>query len=241
MSAIVDLFRRDGDTSNTIIGIILLVMLLVFVGPNILPGLLARTFPFADEGVPCSRLRESENRAAHQSLIGRSAENPLSLSVSSSAIPEAGGELVVKITITNETVGTVPFVYDEDQVIVGDNGSSGVGLIFNPPGGLNTGHVRQTAGVVSFPENIIKLLGPRQRCVHTERFPAEQVDNTLRTGTATVQAYYRITSAGQVIQTDPVATPIYTDQGLAIIQGGIITSEAAIIPLAVSAGQNVVP
>ncbi|MGB1285696.1 MAG: hypothetical protein ACPG7F_04100, partial [Aggregatilineales bacterium] len=172
-----DLLRRDGDTSNTIIGIILLVMLLVFVGPNILPGLLARTFPFVDEGVPCSRLRTTDDRAFHQSLIGRASQNPLSIQVRPGAVPQAAdGELIIRTIITNNTIGTVPIIFDADQVIIGDDGSSGVGLLFTPANSLSTGHIRQTGGATSFSQNTIKLLGPRQRCVHTEYFPGSQID-----------------------------------------------------------------
>ena len=38
------------------------------------------------------------------------------------------------VIIINDTIGTVPFVFNPNQVIVGnDTTSSGIGLIFNPP------------------------------------------------------------------------------------------------------------
>jgi hypothetical protein len=223
------LFRRGGDSSNTIIGIILLVMLLVFVGPNVIPGLLSRTFAFIDEGVPCGRLRQAENRANHQSLIGRSARNPLNLRVQPGQVPSTPeGTLRISIIITNTTIGTVPIVFDPNQVIVGDNGSSGVGLIFTPASGiLNTNNQRLTGGLSTFPEATIRLLGPRQRCVHSVDFPFNQLDASIINGQASVQAYYRITGAGLLPNVG-----IFTDQGLAVIDGGYLASPAVAIPIA---------
>lgn len=220
--------RRAGDSSNTVIGVILLIMLLVFVGPNVLPGLLARTFPFVYEGVPCDRLRNAENRAAHQSLIGRGAQNPLALRVQVVHVPvDATDSLQLNIVITNNTIGTVPFVFDAAQVIVGDDGSSGVGLTFEPAVGLSTGLVRRTAGVSTFPEQSIRLLGPRQRCVHGVIFPGTQAYPAVSGGNLTVRAYYRITSAGTTQATG--GSLIFVDQGLAVIAGGIIQSDAVLI------------
>lgn len=222
-------FRRGGDSSNTIIGIILLVMLLVFVGPNVIPGLLSRTFPFIDEGVPCGRLRQAENRANHQSLIGRSARNPLSIRVQPGVVPTTqDGSLRISIIITNNTIGTVPMVFDPNQVIVGDNGSSGVGLIFTPTSPtLTTNNARTTGGLTTFPEATIRLLGPRQRCVHTVSFPFNQLDAAITSGQSSVRAYYRITGAGVI----PNAGGIFTDQGLALIDGGYIESNPIAIPI----------
>ncbi len=222
--------RRAGDSSNTVIGIILLIMLLVFVGPNVLPGLLARTFPFVYEGVPCDRLRNAENRAAHQSLIGRAAQNPLTLRAQVTHVPvDPTDTLQVNIIITNNTIGTVPIIFDAAQVIVGDDGSSGVGLIIESGGGLTTGLSRRTAGMTSFPEQYIRLLGPRQRCVYGVTFPGAQAYPAVSAGNLSLRAYYRITSSGSVQQAG-AATPIFFDQGLAVIPGGFIQSDA--VPVA---------
>jgi hypothetical protein len=224
-----NLLRRRGDASNTVIGIILLIMLLVFVGPNVIPDLLSRTFPFVDEGVPCQRLRTANNRARHQSLIGRAAQDPLSLRVETSGLPaDPSGVLSISVIITNNTIGTVPIVFDETQLIVGDDGSSGVGIVFSPPVPISLGTVRQTAGVASFPEPLIKLLGPRQRCVTTVSIPATQLSG-LAAG-AQVTAYYRITTAGAT-QAAAGGT-IFTDQGLAIIPNGVVFSPPTLIPAA---------
>lgn len=223
--------RRAGDSSNTVIGIILLIMLLVFVGPNVLPGLLSRTFPFVYEGVPCDRLRNAENRAAHQSLIGRAAQNPLTLRVQVVNVPTIPEDtLRLNIIITNNTIGTVPVVFDAAQVIVGDDGSSGVGLLIEP-GGLTIGSFRTTAGLTSIPEQFIRLLGPRQRCVYGVSFPGAQVLPLLSSGALQVRAYYRITTPGAIAQANAIATPIFTDQGLAVIPGGFVQSEPVEITL----------
>ena len=225
-------FGRGGDNSNTIIGIILLVLLLVFVGPNVLPGLLADTFPFIDEGVPCSRLRRAENRGQHQSLVGRAAIDPLTLRVEPQAVPfDSASSLTIRIVVINNTIGTIPIVYDPNQVIVGDDGSSGLGIIVTPATPLSTGVNRQNQNVDSFPEDQIRLLGPRQRCIHRLTFPASQLDQTIRAGGATVQAYYRVSTNGQ----NQGINLIFPDQGLQIIQGGIVTSPAEIIPISAQA------
>jgi hypothetical protein len=222
--------RRAGDSSNTVIGVILLIMLLVFVGPNVLPGLLARTFPFVYEGVPCDRLRNAENRAAHQSHIGRAAQNPLSIRVQVVHVPvDAADSLQLNIIITNNTIGTVPIVFDAAQVIVGDDGSSGVGLIFEPQVALTTGLVRRTGGLTTFPEQTIRLLGPRQRCVHGVIFPgAQSFPAVAGAGSSlNVRAYYRITANGVTQATGGQA--IFADQGLGVIAGGYVESPVAAI------------
>lgn len=232
-----DFLRREGDSSNTVIGIIMLIMLLVFVGPNVLPSLLASTFPFIDEGVPCTFLRTGQNRANNQSWIGRSAVNPLSLRTQVDPLPDLSspdGTWIIRITVQNNTIGTVPFVFDENQVIVGDDGvSSGIGLTFTPAANLSTGNVRTNQGIQSFPETSIRLLGPRQRCVHRVTFPASQLA-AVQSGITQVTSYYRITTAGTV------GFGIFPDQGLAIIAGGIVRSPAVNVPVSVVAN-DVVP
>ena len=219
-----DFLRRDGDTSNTVIGIILLILLLVFIGPDVLAQLLSRSLPFIDEGVPCRVLQSASDRSQHQSLIGRSTTNPLVLRTIADPIPavDSGQTWVVRIVIENDTIGTVPFVFDPEQVIVGDQqGSSGVGLIFSPPVNLATGFLRTNQGANTIPNDNIKILGPGQQCVHRVEFPANQLAPLLQQQVS-VRSYYRITTAGQVFQTNAVATPIFNDQGLNRIAGGYV-------------------
>lgn len=226
-------FRRRGDTSNTVVGVVLIIVLAVFVLPTLFPALLSSTLPFVDESIPCARLRNAQNRAAHQSLIGISSQDPLLLRVQPDPVPLSGeGTWIVRIVVQNMTIGTIPIVYAEDQVIVGDDpNSSGLGLIFNPPAAISTGGTRTTANLNSFPENTIKLLGPRQRCVHRAVFQASQLDATIRNGGSSVSAYYRITSPGTTTSPNPNATPIFNQQGLDIISGGIVRSESVPIPI----------
>lgn len=220
------MFNRT-ENPNAIVGLFLLVLLAVFVGPNMLPRLVSSFIPGADEGVPCSRLRTANDRAFHQSLLGRAATNPIALSVRTTSVPtEPNGTFEVSITVINDSLGTVPIVYDENQVIVGDNNTSGLGLIFTPQVGLTTGATRQDFG--SFPEDNIRMLGPRQRCVHRVVFPFSQVGTSL-TDNVEVRAFYRINSAGTVNQS-AIATPIFNDQGLNIVSGGYLESPPVTVP-----------
>ena len=206
---------RNRFGSNTIVGLAMLMLLAMFAFYG--PGLLSDVLPgVVYEGVPCQWLRLADDRANHQSLLGRGAPNPIVLSVSTSPLPTTGdGILSVYITVANNSLGTVPFVYDPNAAIVGDNGTSGLGVIFNPGNSLSSGS-RQDYGT-NVPEQFLRLLGPRQRCVHTIEFPAGNVliDSAVSSGTAQVRAYYRNNNAGGVVQPPgALATPIYADMGL---------------------------
>src|SRR5262249_27178058 len=154
-----------------------------------------------------------------------------SLSVQPTALPkDASGSLFVNIIITNNSLGTVPFVYDPQRVIVGDNGTSGLGLIFTPQNSLSAGLPRQDSG--SVPEATMRLLGPPQSCVVSVELPGGNVlvDPSVTSGQANVRAFYRNNQTGQIIPpTGVVATPIYQDQGL---WTGYVESANAAIPLA---------
>lgn len=220
-------FRRSGNP-NLVVGIFLLVLLAVFAGPGTLPRLISSLVPNIDESIPCAWLRQGINRAEHQSLIGRAAASPISLRVRSTAVPSTpDGVLTITIIVTNTSIGTVAIVYDPAQVRIGDDGiTSGLGVVFNSPGPQSAG-VSQAG---SYPENEIRLLGPRQSCVHKLEFSINQLPAAnIATGSATVKAYYRNTSRGIVQNTNAQATPIYTDQGLWV---GVAESDSATIPLA---------
>lgn len=219
---------RGRDSRQLITGLFLLVLLAAFSGSNALPNFLSELIPWFDESLPCGWLKTAENRAQHQSLIGRSAINPLALEVRASPLPTTPeGSLVITITVINRSIGTVPFVYHPQQVIVGDNNTNGVGLTFNPQVGLSTGGSRP-ANTGAVPENNIRLLGPRQRCVHRVEFPASQLGSSLATGTATVSAYYRNNTSGQIVTAQQPGQVIFPDQGL---WTGIITTDPVVIPL----------
>jgi hypothetical protein len=226
-----DFLYRDGDSSNTIIGIILLFMLLVFVGPDVLPTLLARTFPFLTEGVPCTRLQTANDRSQHQSLIGRNAVNPFEMRVVVPPVPEdPNATWNIQIVIQNTTIGTVPFVFD-NQARIGIGAipdSSGIGLVFSPNVNIQTGQPGSNAGFTTFPEDSIRLLGPRQRCAFRIQIPRSSV--FVQAG-ATVRSYYRINTGGQIATTGA----IFPDQGLNLVEGNIVQSEEETIILTVTA------
>lgn len=230
-----DFLRRDGDSSNTIIGIVLLVMLGVFVGPDVLPTLLSRTFPFLDEGIACTRLHTASDRGNHQSLIGRRAINPLSMRVVAPTLPENPQDIwAIRIIVQNDTIGTVPFVFD-GQAYIGIGAvpdSSGIGLVFSPNVSVQTLQPPSNAGGATFPESSIRLLGPRQRCVYRVEIPRSAVTLAVNTQ-ASVRSYYRINTPGQVT----TAGAIYPDLGLAHVAGGIVQSEEVLIPFTASANQ----
>ncbi len=222
-------FNRN-ENPNALVGIFLLILLAVFIGPNMLPRLASSIAPgLIDESIPCAWLRSAEQLAYHQSLIGRAALNPLSLTVRTSSVPTtADGTLVISVIVANDSLGTVPIVYNPTQVIVNDNGTSGLGIIFTPAANLSTGANR--ADSASYPETNIRLLGPRQRCIHRIEFPATQLGANIGSGAAQVKAFYRINNAGQV-QASAVATAIYNDQGLNIVPNGYLESPPVSIPL----------
>lgn len=238
MAEILDALRRDGDSSNTIIGIVILVLMTVFVAPDVLPQLVANSLPFVDEGLPCTLVMNADDRSQHQSLIGRSASDPLTIRTEIASFPTDGtGSMIIRVIIINDTIGTVPFVFNPNQVIIGnDPNSSGIGLIFNPPITATLDYDRngvpnsRVAGQTTFPLSDIKVLGPLQRCVHRVEIPAGQLAG-VQQGVTRVRAYYRILGAGTTQQSNPDAPPIYTDQGLGVISGGFVESADAVIPV----------
>lgn len=223
---------RSRSRPNAVVALFLLILVLLLAGPNLVPRLASSVIPGFDEGVPCEWLPRASDRANHQSLIGRGAVNPISLRVRPGAITrDPAGLLTIGIVVTNTSVGTVPFIYDPNQVIVGDDGTSGLGLIFNPANSLTTGGTRP-GNPATYPEDNIRLLAPRQSCVHRAEFPNGNIliDPAVSTGTASVRAYYRATTPGQTIQPPgAVATPIYRDQGVWV---GYVESDAVTLAVA---------
>lgn len=220
-------FRRSGNP-NALVAIFLLVLLAIFAGPGMLPNLLPSLIPGADESILCAWLRTGTDRAAHQSLIGRTAQNPISLSVRTTALPRQSGEtLSVTIVITNNSLGTVAINYNPAQVRYGDDGvSSGLGLVPNASGPQAAG----SGNVGVIPEEDIRLLGPRQSCVHKTAWTFEQVPSLgLSPGSNSFKAYYRNTSSGAVQNASTTEQAIYADQGLWV---GIVESEPVQIPIA---------
>ena len=111
-----NLLRLDRDSPNTFVGVILLVVLGVFVLPDRVPQFIADLSPYLFAGVPCERLPAASNLAAHQSVLGRSAVDPLKLDLSASGIGDEN-ELVIRLSVTNGSLGTVPVVFQADNIV----------------------------------------------------------------------------------------------------------------------------
>ena len=225
------LFRRSAGNQNVIVGILLLVVLAFFAGPGTLSRFLTPLSPYF-EGGPCANLRRADDLANHQSLLGRGSGFPIQVRVASSAVPTDGaGFLSITITVINNSVGSIPIVYNPNEVTIGDNGSSGMGIIISPSGGIPSAASRSQEGA-TVPEDDIRILGPRQRCLHTIEIPAGNVltNPSFTSGQASVIGYYRGNATGQIPGVPPGApTAIYPDQGLPV---GVATSEPVRIPVA---------
>jgi hypothetical protein len=223
-------FRRSNNP-NLVVGIFMLIILAVLFSPNFFPRYVSDIFPEFYSGVPCGWLRRSDNRAFHQSLLGRSVDNPFELLIEVGPFPTQPNEfLTLRITVRNNSMGTVPLIYNETQVSIGDNGTAGLGILFST-NSLNGLFARPAeAPNRSYNETDIRLLGPRQSCVHNMEIPAGNVlvDPGITSGQAQVRAFYRGTQRGVATQPpNTLATPIYPDQGLWI-------GYAESIPVAVS-------
>lgn len=207
-------FLPQTDNPNTVVGIFLLIVLAVFAGPNALPRLLS-SIPFADEGMPCVWLKQAADRGNHQSLIGRAASTipgnpPVSVRVLASPFPsDPATDWVIRVILANDSVGTIPIVVNE-FAIVGDNGQPGTGIVFNAPQQVSPGTPQQPA------PNNIRLLGPRQRCVHRITIAAAQLPTIGINTNSTIKAYYRSTSPGAA------TGGLYPDLGIWV---GVVESE----------------
>lgn len=214
------LFGRDNP--NILVGVFLLMLLAVFAGPNTLPRLISSVVPFADEGVPCDWLRTADDRGNHQSLLARelstSPDAPIALDVSIGPVPgDPGSTLEISVTIINQTIAPVPLVLTEDRLILEPNTpESGFGVIF---GNAETVQNIQE-NVTAYPEERIHILEPRQRCLHRVNVVVGQIPNPsiLAAGNATVRAFYRNGTRGQIPRTSDIPGTAgyqpFTDQGL---------------------------
>lgn len=220
-------YIRQTENPNTLVGILLLILLAVFAGPTVLPELLSTNVQFVDEGVQCGRLRLGEDRASHQSLIGRAVANrndaPLSLSVKTGSVPTTPeGIFSISISITNETIGTIPILITPDFMITNvGQALNGIGVVFN-----SAAVPASTEAVTSYPATRIRLLGPRQTCVHRVNFTPTQIPNfsALTAANSTITAFYRNNSPGTAVA-QPGETAIFNDQGLwtGIVQSNPVT------------------
>ena len=205
------------DNPNAMVGLFMLMLLAVLAGPNTLPRLISDVIPFADAGVPCDWLRTGEDRAYHQSLLGRDintrTESPISLSVSTSSVATAQiGAFVITIEVVNKTLAPVPILVESNRLILSETSAeSGFGVTLNPAS------VIAASGEIGpgYPEERIHILGPRQRCIH--RVTVSNVDNagflsTLTVSNPTIKAFYRNNLPGQV--TFVAEDQPFVDQGL---------------------------
>jgi hypothetical protein len=225
-------FFNRRENPNAIVGLFLLILLAVFAGPNTLPQLIASIVPVADEGIPCSWLREGTGRATSQSLIGRNVSSrsdpPISLSVRTSTITgDPNQRFAITVVVVNDTLGTIPILVTPDSLILDPaQAASGLGVVIN-----SEAPVPQTGeNVSSYPETRIRLLGPRQRCVHRVEYTLSDFPNVsaIAFGGATIKAFYRNTVSGTATAT-PGNPTIYTDQGL---WTGVVESPLRTIPVA---------
>lgn len=222
------LFRNRRDNPNALVAVVLLLMLVIFAGPSNLPNLVAR-LPGFDEGMACERLREAKNRAYHQSLLGRAVNQnpipPISLSVRTSPVTPEATTFSVTVVVVNETVAPVPLVITPGQFSLPTQSANGLGITFNPDE-----VVQQIGGnAIAYPESSIRILGPRQRCVHRvvyDLVPRPQILIGL-TPEWRIKAFYRNSSTGSIdFSAIPFnyAPPVrYTDQGLwvGVVQSGV--------------------
>ena len=216
------MFRLDRNNPNAFIGIILLVVLAVFVLPDRLPQFISDLSPYLFAGVPCSRLPAAKNLAAHQSVLGRLAQDPLLLEVAAGEIDDEA-KLLIRLSVTNASLGTVPIVYREDNFVVveEDDDTDGFGIIIEPVPEEGT-HARTDPNPETYAEADIRLLGPRQNCVHSIELTASA--EMIAEG-GTVRAYYRMRVAGTQQEQSEGIREIYRDQGLDVLSEGVVYSE----------------
>lgn len=210
---------------DTFFGLVALFLLALVAGPNVLPRLTA-TIPFLDEGIACESLRAGNDRAHHQSLLSRrinqEADSPISLDVRTGRLPNLPtGSLMISIVIKNNTIAPVPLLIRPGALILDPNfPENGLGAVFNATGRVaNIG----TAIDSEYPEQQIRILGPRQICVHEVNVPFSQIPNAsaLVSSTSTVTVFYRNTNRGTIPLFD--FNQPFTDQGLWV---GVVESRA---------------
>lgn len=222
--------RLKRDNPNTYIGVILFVILLVYVLPQRLPAFIANFSTYSFGGLPCGNLPAASNLPAHQSILGRSSVDPLRLVLTASEVGE-DGQLSLRLSIANTSLGSVPIVYQEDNFVVAarDDSSNGFGVMIDPApadGGVD----RRDPNPAGYAEDDIRFLGPRQSCLHEldVRASAAMIDDG-----GTARAWYRMTIAGEHQAQREGVRQIYPDQGLAILSEDIVFSqEIAIEPQA---------
>lgn len=216
------MLKLDLNNPNAFIGIILLVALVVFVLPDRLPGAIADLSPQLFGGIPCARLPAAKDLAAHQSILGRQAQDPLQLKLTAGDINDEGG-LVMRLSVANRSLATVPIVFQADNFVVAEanDKTDGFGIIIQPApkAGLSA---RTDPNPATYAEGDIRLLGPRQTCVHSIELVAS---GAMIDDGGSASAWYRMRAAGDQQPQSEGIREIFPDQGLDILTEGVVFSE----------------
>lgn len=217
-----DLLRLDRSNPNAFIGFILLIVLVVFVLPDRLPAFFAEISPQGLASMPCARLPAARDLAGHQSILGRAIKDPLRIAISADPI-SAEGTLTLQLSAHNLSLGTTPVVFQADNIVVAgeEEASNGFGLIVSPPPASGLNERRQPAPT-GYEELDIRLLGPRQSCVHHVELTASAA---MIAAGGTVQAWYRMDIAGDHQPLSEGTREIYSDQGLRILSQDIVRTQ----------------
>ncbi len=225
------MLQADGANPNPFIGLVLLIVLVIFVLPDRLPQFLSDLSPYLFSGIPCARLPAALDLAAHQSVIGRVVQDPLRLELSSTAIADDGG-LQLRLTVINTSLGAVPIIFQDDNfaVIETDDETDGFGIIIEPApaAGLRE---REELNPETYDEGDVRLLGPRQRCVHSLELRASQA---MIDDGGSARAYYRMSVAGTQQPQNEATRAIYPDQGLDFLSESVVFSD----PVAIAAASS---
>ncbi len=216
------MLRLDRNNPNAFIGIVLLVVLVVFVLPDRLPGSIAGLSPQLFAGIPCARLPAAKDLAAHQSILGRQAQGPLQLKLTAGVINDEG-ELVMRLSVVNISLGTVPIAFQADNFVVAeaDDNTDGFGMIIQPAPDAGI-RARANPNPETYAEGDIRLLGPRQTCVHSLDLVASA---SMISDGGSARAWYRMRAAGEQQPQSEGVREVFADQGLDILAESVVFSE----------------
>jgi hypothetical protein len=220
------------ENPNAIVGLFMLLLLAILAGPGTLPRLIS-SVPSFDEGVPCDWLRTGEDRAHHQSLLSRTLgarqDPPIDLEVRTGSLPQTQeGDLTITIVVTNKTLAPVPILVTSGELILDLTLTrSGFGMVFDTTTQIQNIPDDLSAG--GYTEDRIRILGPRQVCIHRVSVPFDQIpaSSALIANNTGIRAFYRNASPGEIPLLDP--NQPFTDQGLwvGVVESSPYTISAA--------------